>query len=69
MKVKRADRERWRRHLYVHSGDFVNLLLDALDAADAVVSSQWEHRCSDRVGGCTAVSAAALAAYRERVEG
>lgn len=28
----------------------------------AVIESQWEHRCSDDVGGCTAVSASALAA-------
>ena len=30
------------------------------DLAKKVVQSQWEHRCIDKVGGCTAVSASAL---------
>lgn len=35
------------------------------DALLKVKESQWEHRCSDGIGGCTAISSSALAAYAE----
>ena len=31
-----------------------------LDTMEQLVKSQWEHRCEDGVGGCTAVSVACL---------
>jgi len=33
-----------------------------VEAAQKVVKAQWQHRCPDKVGGCTAVSESALAA-------
>lgn len=34
-----------------------------------VVKSQWQHRCSDKIGGCTAVSDSKLEALAEALKG
>lgn len=39
--------------------------LSVTDAAISLIESSWEHRCSDQVGGCTAVSSSALEALEE----
>lgn len=49
--------------------------VDRLDKAEALraaakrlVKSQWQHRCSNRVGGCTAVSQSALDEFEDALK-
>ena len=44
-------------------------LVAIAEAARRLVDSQWEHRCSDLVGGCTAVSVSVLEATVAALEG
>lgn len=44
--------------------DTILHLIARVRAGEDLARSSWEHRCSDGVGGCTAVSASAL----ERLE-
>lgn len=41
---------------------------EAVTLLRRVASNQWEHRCSDKVGGCTAVSASTMADVEEFVK-
>lgn len=34
----------------------MSALLHRLECAEAVINSQWEHRCSDKIGGGTMIS-------------
>lgn len=40
--------------------DTVLDLIERVRAGEEMARSTWEHRCSDGVGGCTAVSASSL---------